>query len=191
MCMFRQPATHTVKPTRRRIGRRMRFHDGHRLSERSAMVIRASAAVLAGLFLRAAGPGGAIAQGSADSTAASLTPPAVVPASTPPDFPRGRISGYMFGDAYYNADGDPTHVYSAGGADAGQTNIDGVKNITKDLNGAQFRRIYFQLDNDLSVPVATPFRLASDGRITTTAARRLGSVAQNSLIHSKSVLHLV
>src|SRR5260221_8727169 len=156
MCMFRQPATHTVKPTRRRIGRRMRFHDGHRLSERSAMVIRASAAVLAGLFLHAAWPGDAIAQGSADSTAASLTPPAVVPASTPPDFPRGRISGYMFGDAYYNADGDPTHVYSAGGAGAGQAKTDGGKNITRDLNGAQFRPRSFHPDTNPPGGVPTP-----------------------------------
>jgi hypothetical protein len=155
------------------------------------MVIRASAAVLAGFLLHAAWPGSAIAQGSssaADSAAAALTPPAVVPASTPPDFPRGRISGYMFGDAYYNADGDPTHVYSAGGADAGQPNIDGVKNITKDLNGAQFRRIYFQLDNDLSVRLATRFRLEVDGRNTTTADGRLGVFVKNAYLQAKSVV---
>ena len=34
-----------------------------------------------------------------------------VPA-TEPDFPRGRISGYLFGDLYYNVTGDPVHTYS-------------------------------------------------------------------------------
>ncbi|MFI5371129.1 MAG: hypothetical protein ACHQ52_06180, partial [Candidatus Eisenbacteria bacterium] len=35
--------------------------------------------------------------------------------STPPDYPRGRISGLAFGDVYYNLDGDPDHGYNSGG----------------------------------------------------------------------------
>src|SRR5262249_19661432 len=118
----------------------------------------------------------AAATGAASSPVAPAeTPPPVIAAPpTPPDFPRGRISGYLFGDTYYNLVADPTHAYGASGADAGQTNLDAAKPITKDLNGIQVRRVYFQLDNDLTVRYATRFRLemdgkalSSDGKITT------------------------
>jgi hypothetical protein len=55
---------------------------------------------------------------------------------TPPDFPRGTISGYLFGDWYDNLAGNPTHVYDGVGNDAGQANIDGKNVITRDLNGS-------------------------------------------------------
>src|SRR5207247_1515825 len=91
---------------------------------------------------------------SADTTAQAT--PALLPAPltppTGPDFPRGRISGYAFGDVYWNATGDPRHAYSASGSDSGKVNLDSSgKPITQDLNGVQVRRIYFQLDNDLSI----------------------------------------
>src|SRR6267378_1943068 len=53
---------------------------------------------------------------------APLTPPTVPVVQTEPDFPRGRISGYMFGDAYYNVTGDPVHTYS-GSADRGKLGV--------------------------------------------------------------------
>ena len=89
---------------------------------------------------------------------------------TPPDFPRGRISGYMFGDWYYNVDGDPTHHYNAAGSDSDKVNIDNssAQQIGKDLNGFQFRRIYFQLDNDLSIKFSTRFRLEADQKSLTS-----------------------
>ena len=123
---------------------------------------------------------------AADSAAAPViqappTPP------TPPDFPRGRISGYLFGDAYYNGAGDPNHVYNAAGADAGQTFIDGVKPITKDLNGVQLRRIYFQLDNDLSIKYATRFRLETDSKALTSDGK-IGAYVKNAYLQAKSVL---
>ena len=43
---------------------------------------------------------------------------------TPPDFPRGRISGYVFGDYYYNVVGDPNHHYTAASSDSDKVNID-------------------------------------------------------------------
>ncbi len=130
------------------------------------------------------------AQTNPDSTAASaapLQPPATPPVSTPPDFPRGRISGYMFGDLFYNVTGDPTHVYDAGGADAGQTNITGVKPITQDFNGVQMRRVYFQLDNDLTVRLATRFRLEMDGKELTSGGK-LGLFVKNAYLQMKSVV---
>ena len=109
-------------------------------------------------------------------TATAQNPAAQVPplqqqvTSTPPDFPRGRISGYAFGDLYYNVTGDPNHHYNAAGSDSDKTNIDNsaAQQIGKDLNGFQIRRIYFQLDNDLSIKYSTRFRLEADSKSLTS-----------------------
>jgi hypothetical protein len=93
---------------------------------------------------------------------------APVVVQTPPDFPRGTISGYLFGDWYDNLAGNPAHAYDASGADAGQANIDGKTQITRDLNGAQLRRAYFQVDNDLSIKYSTRFRLEADSKSLTS-----------------------
>jgi len=92
-------------------------------------------------------------------------------AAQEPDYPRGRISGYLFGDYYYNADGLDHHGYNASGSDSGQAYINGSTsangtptNITKDLNGIAIRRIYFQADNDLSAKYSTRFRLEADSK---------------------------
>ncbi len=115
-----------------------------------------------------------------------LTPPPVPVVQTDPDFPRGRISGTMFGDAYYNATGDPVHVYS-GSADLGKVNIDGTPNIGKDLNGVQLRRVYFQLDNDLSIKFATRFRLEMDGKELTSGGK-LAMFVKNAYLQAKNVV---
>jgi hypothetical protein len=109
-------------------------------------------------------------------TATAQNPAAQVPplqqqvTPTPPDFPRGRISGYAFGDLYYNLAGDPNHRYNAAGTDSDKTNIDNsiAQQIGKDLNGFQIRRIYFQLDNDLSIKYSTRFRLEADSKSLTS-----------------------
>jgi hypothetical protein len=106
---------------------------------------------------------------------------------TPPDFPRGRISGHVFGDLYGNLSGDPNHLYDATGVDLGQTNIDGKKPITRDLNGVQIRRIYFQLDNDLSVRVATRFRLEADSK-SLTSDGKIGVAVKSAYLQAKSIL---
>jgi hypothetical protein len=108
---------------------------------------------------------------------------------TAPDYPRGRISGYMFGDYYYNAAGDPHHGYNAAGVDSGQVNIDGNGNrvITKDLNGLQFRRLYLQLDNDLSAKYSTRVRLEADSK-SLTSDGKLGVNVKALYVQAKSVL---
>src|SRR5215510_1789016 len=93
----------------------------------------------------------------------------------------------MFGDAYYNLAGDPNHVYSSGGGDAGQVNVDGVKPITKDLSGFQMRRAYFQLDNDLSIKYATRFRFEVDGKALTSDGKNAANVKSAYLL-AKSVV---
>jgi hypothetical protein len=74
----------------------------------------------------------------------------------------------MFGDYYDNVAGDPAHRYNSAGADSAQVNIDGKGLIGKDLNGIQLRRVYFQLDNDLSIKYSTRLRLEVDGRSLNT-----------------------
>jgi len=108
---------------------------------------------------------------------------------TAPDYPRGKISGYMMGDYYYNAAGDPRHHYSPAGADSGQVQIDGngTKVITKDLNGLQFRRLYLQLDNDLSARYSTRVRLEADGK-SLTSDGKFGVNVKALYVQAKSVL---
>ena len=121
-----------------------------------------------------------------DSAAAPTIQAPPTPA-TPPDFPRGRISGYLFGDLYYNVNGDPNHVYNAAGVDAGNVSVDGVRPITQDLNGLLVRRIYFQLDNDLSIKYATRFRIEMDSRALTSDGK-IGAFVKNAYLQAKSVL---
>jgi hypothetical protein len=92
----------------------------------------------------------------------------------------------MFGDAYYNVTGDPAHNYS-GTADLDKVNIDGTPNIGKDLNGFQVRRVYFQLDNDLSVKYSTRFRLEMDGKELTSGGK-LGVFVKNAYLQAKNVI---
>ncbi|HEX5031070.1 MAG TPA: hypothetical protein VFX78_06410 [Candidatus Eisenbacteria bacterium] len=118
--------------------------------------------------------GSAFAQTDTTRTAPLPPPPPVT--GTEPDFPRGRISGLVFGDLYYNLAGDPAHHYNAAGADSGKNYIDGSPlsaptPITKDLNGAQLRRVYFQLDNDLSIKYSTRFRLEADSKELTSGGK--------------------
>ena len=112
---------------------------------------------------------------------------------TEPDFPRGRISGYLFGDYYYNVTGDPVHTYNASGVDAARPNIDGATaangapNLTgKDLSGFQIRRIYFQADNDLSIKFATRFRLEADSKALTSDGK-IGVYVKAAYLQAKSI----
>lgn len=119
--------------------------------------------------------------------------PAVAQTSGP-DFPRGKISGYIFGDTYYNVSGDPTHTYNAAGSDAAFTNVDGSytaggqpKVIGKDLNGVQIRRVYFQADNDLSIKYSTRFRLEADSKSLTTDGK-ISVAVKAAYLQAKNVI---
>jgi len=63
----------------------------------------------------------------------------------------GKISGYMFGDYFYNVLRDSTIDDISNKALSGQ----------KDINGFQFRRIYFTYDYKISDKFSTRFRLES------------------------------
>jgi hypothetical protein len=124
----------------------------------------------------------------------SSSPPAAQVPESAPDFPRGKISGLVFGDWYYNVTGDPGHGYNAAGSDTARTNIDGStfsnglpRVIGRDLNGAQIRRVYFQLDNDLSIRVATRFRLEADSKELTSGGK-IGVFVKAAYVQVKDVL---
>jgi hypothetical protein len=126
----------------------------------------------------------ALAIGMAVAAAAAAQTPSVTP--TPPDFPRGRISGYLFGDWYDNLAGDPRHAYASSGLDSAQANIDGAKVIGKDLSGIQIRRVYFQVDNDLTIKYSTRFRLEADSK-SLTSDGKVGVAVKAAYMQVRSV----
>lgn len=65
---------------------------------------------------------------------------------------KGKISGYMFGDYFYNA-----------ARDSGISSLsNAANNGVKDLNGFQFRRIYFTYDYSISEKFSTRLRLSHE-----------------------------
>lgn len=124
--------------------------------------------------------------GSLATRAAAQTPP--TPA-TDPDFPRGRISGYIFGDYYYNVTGDPHHRYGPTGSDSAKAYIDNSTSsqIGKDLNGVQVRRVYFQHDADLSIKYSTRVRLEADSK-SLTSDGKIGLAVRVAHLQVKNVL---
>src|SRR5262245_22189937 len=126
--------------------------------------------------------------------ASAAAPPDSMPPGTrgtavsPPrsDYPRGRFSGLMFGDLYYNVSGDPNHVYTADGADQGKTYIDATPTpIARDLNGIQLRRVWVQLDNDLSSRYTTRFRLEVDSK-SLTSDGKIGVNVKSAYLQAKA-----
>lgn len=71
---------------------------------------------------------------------------------------KGRFSGYMFGDYFYNAARDSGITSLANTANGGE----------KDFNGFQFRRIYFAYDYTISESFSTRFRLEADQSANTS-----------------------
>jgi hypothetical protein len=115
--------------------------------------------------------------------------------STEPDYPRGRISGVVFGDLYYNVEGDPEHRYNASGADSALVSIDGSttsggipRNIGQDLNGLLIRRIYIQGDNDLSARVTTRWRLEADSKELTTPGLKISTFVKNAYVQVRNLV---
>ena len=79
---------------------------------------------------------------------------------------QGKFSGYMFGDYFYNVARDTAFTRA--------TLPNSAVNGQKNLQGFQFRRIYFTYDNDISEQFTARFRLeadqsalSSDGKLST------------------------
>lgn len=89
---------------------------------------------------------------------------------------RGRISGYMFGDYFYNAV-----------RDTGITSLPNVANGgAKDLNGFQLRRVYFTYDYDISESFSTRFRLEADQEANTSNGK-IGVFVKDAYLTWKNI----
>ncbi|MFN3873827.1 MAG: hypothetical protein ACK4R9_12585 [Ignavibacterium sp.] len=89
---------------------------------------------------------------------------------------KGRISGYMFGDYFYNA-----------ARDTGITSLSNTVNGgKKDLNGFQLRRIYFTYDYDISETFATRFRLEAD-QVSNTSDGKIGVFVKDAYLQWKNI----
>jgi len=114
-------------------------------------------------------------------------------AETGSDYPRGKISGYIWADTYYNVSGDPEHRYNSSGADSANQLISGSYSggmpsvIGRDLNGVQVRRVYFQHDGELSIKYSTRFRLEVDGK-SLTSDGKLGVNVKAAYFQAKEVI---
>lgn len=89
---------------------------------------------------------------------------------------KGRFSGYMFGDYFYNA--------------ARDTGISSLSNVAnggkKDLNGFQLRRIYFTYDYDISESFTTRFRLEAD-QAANTSNGKIGAFVKDAYLQWKNI----
>jgi len=89
---------------------------------------------------------------------------------------KGKISGYMFGDYFYNAARD-TGISSLGNI------VNGGK---KDLNGFQLRRIYFSYDYDISETFDTRFRVEAD-QSANTSNGKIGVFVKDAYLKWKNI----
>lgn len=89
---------------------------------------------------------------------------------------KGRISGYMFGDYFYNAARDEAISSLPNVANGGQ----------KDLNGFQLRRIYFTYDYDISESFLTRFRLEAD-QAANTSNGKIGVFVKDAYLQWKNI----
>jgi hypothetical protein len=86
-------------------------------------------------------------------------------ALTQDNAPAGKFSGYMFGDMYYNVARDTS--FATGHNTPSKTALTGPR----DMQGFQFRRIYFAYDNDISTQFTSRFRLEADQSALTTSTK--------------------
>lgn len=89
---------------------------------------------------------------------------------------KGRISGYMFGDYFYNVSRDS--------AISSLSNV--VNGGKKDLNGVQLRRIYFTYDYDISESFTTRFRLEAD-QVSNTSDGKIGVFVKDAYLQWKNI----
>jgi len=88
----------------------------------------------------------------------------------------GKISGYMFGDFFYNVARD-NRISSFN---------DAALNGEKDFNGFAFRRIYFTYDYKISTIFSTRFRLEADQQGNTSNGK-FGLAVKNAYIKWKNI----
>lgn len=89
---------------------------------------------------------------------------------------KGRFSGYMFGDYFYNLVRDSSISSLPNVANGGE----------KDLRGFQLRRIYFTYDYDISETFSTRFRLEAD-QSANTSNNKIGVFVKDAYLKWKDI----
>lgn len=89
---------------------------------------------------------------------------------------KGKFSGYMFGDYFYNATRDASISAVGNTANGGE----------KDLNGFQLRRIYFTYDYGISETFSTRFRLEAD-QSANTSNGKIGVFVKDAYLQWKNI----
>ncbi|MBX2991969.1 MAG: hypothetical protein KF749_12500 [Bacteroidetes bacterium] len=88
----------------------------------------------------------------------------------------GKFSGYMFGDYFYNV--------------ARDTGISSFSNVAtpgkKDMQGFQFRRIYFTYDYEISDIFSTRFRLEAD-QVSNTSDGKIGVFVKDAYLRWRNI----
>lgn len=91
---------------------------------------------------------------------------------------KGRISGYMFGDYFYNVI-----------RDSEISNFDNAANDgKKDNNGIQLRRIYFTYDYNISSKFSSRFRLEADQK-STTSNNKVGVYVKDAYLKWRNIFN--
>ena len=95
--------------------------------------------------------------------------------------PKGRFSGLMFGDYYYNIqrDGNFSSIPNAASASA-------APGLTA-MQAFQFRRIYFMYEYDISEKFTTRFRLEADQGTDVLASGKISDFVKDAYIKWKNV----
>lgn len=89
---------------------------------------------------------------------------------------KGKLSGYMFGDYFYNLT-----------RDTGIASLPDVANGgARDLNGFQLRRVFFTYDYDISDKFTTRFRLEAD-QAANTSNNRIGVAVKDAYLQWKGI----
>jgi hypothetical protein len=89
---------------------------------------------------------------------------------------KGKFSGYMFGDYFYNSARDTAITKLPNVANGG----------AKNLNGFQLRRIYFTYDYDISSSFTTKFRLEAD-QAANTSNGKIGVMVKDAYLQWKNI----
>jgi hypothetical protein len=92
-------------------------------------------------------------------------------------FGQGKISGYMFGDYYYNVTRD---------ANLGSTNVASPAGA-ENFQAFQFRRIYITYDNDISEIFTSRFRLEADQIQETVDGTKAATILDTASIRKSGV----
>lgn len=94
---------------------------------------------------------------------------------------QGKLSGYMFGDYYYNVARDKNY------ATLSNTGMAGAAPGGTAMQAFQIRRVYFTYDNDISETFTTRFRLEADQGTDVLNSGKIGVFVKDAYLKWKNI----